>query len=727
MASHFDYDFNVLRAAAQRYQERSHAREENRRKLRTGRQIEADTPERVQMRMDRLSMSAAQEASNAPMRTARQGNRALPPLVEAIGFERVIGRPDFQGMDFVEMALAVGRIICRVQVKSSPSALQAYGTGFLVSPRLLMTNNHVLTSEADARYSLAEFDYQHDRHGTMLPVATFELAPDEFFATSRDLDFSLVAVKPVSRNRIQLSTYGWARLIARQGKAILGDALNIIQHPKAEPKQIVLRSNTLIDLLPDHAHYETDTQPGSSGAAVFNDQWEVVALHHSAVPAKEGADLIAVDGKVWTPAMGPDRLRWVANEGIRVSSLVKAIEALQFQDPRKGALRDELLTEAPPHPLEAPRLTSSAKASLRPESINPDEPAGTTTWTIPLHVTVRIGTPTQGSHGDAPVWSMPPPPELPPLTSISAHAEPSIAEEAVSIDPDYTTRQGYSTEFLGKGEKAVPLPKLTAAMLTKAARNKQATQGEDPYVLEYHHFTIVMNRVRRLAYFTASNIDGKLHKGPKREKDAWYFDPRLERSEQLGNEVYASNSLDRGHLVRRLDPAWGSSAQIAKVANDDTFHWTNCSPQEERFNQGSNLWAGLEDYILNNAVNADMRVSVFTGPVFRKTDPRYRGIQIPIEFWKVAVIVKQGGVLSATAYLVSQEDQIGSLAEEDFVYGRYRTFQVPVKRIEKLTGLSFGKLAEFDPLAAGPDANEALLESGEAGVHELATSGDIRL
>jgi endonuclease G len=302
-----------------------------------------------------------------------------------------------------------------------------------------------------------------------------------------------------------------------------------------------------------------------------------------------------------------------------------------------------------------------------------------------------------------------------------------VTEEAISIDPDYSTRQGYQAEFLGKGEKAVPLPQLSDSQRKYAARNQQAGDGGDPHVLEYHHFSVVMNRLRRLAFFTAVNIDGTSHKNPKRETDKWFFDPRIAKSEQMGNEVYASNPLDRGHLVRRLDPAWGSSAKVAKTANDDTFHWTNCSPQEERFNQGSSLWAGLEDYILNNAVAADMKVSVFTGPIFRKNDPRYRGVQIPAEYWKVAVIAKPNGTLSATAYVVSQDDLIGDLTEEEFIYGAYRTFQVPVKRVEKLTGLSFGKLAKADPLAAGPGVNEAAFESGAAGIRRLGSQSDIVL
>ncbi len=41
----------------------------------------------------------------------------------------------------------------------------------------------------------------------------------------------------------------------------------------------------------------TDTAPGSSGSPVFNDQWEVVALHHMGVPKRnEHGDLLTLEG-----------------------------------------------------------------------------------------------------------------------------------------------------------------------------------------------------------------------------------------------------------------------------------------------------------------------------------------------------------------------------------------------------------------------------------------------
>jgi endonuclease G len=201
-----------------------------------------------------------------------------------------------------------------------------------------------------------------------------------------------------------------------------------------------------------------------------------------------------------------------------------------------------------------------------------------------------------------------------------------------------------------------------------------------------------MSKSRRLSFFTAVNIDGNQSRSVDRINDRWYFDPRIDRKYQSGPELYSNNDLDRGHLIRRLDPVWG---QLAEEANEDTFHFTNCSPQHKNLNQIT--WLELEDYILKNADRFDLKVSVFTGPVFREDDMLYRDeFQIPAEFWKVVVIVKDDNELSATAYLQTQKNLIEDLK---FAYGEYKTYQIPVVKIEALTKLDFGILRFHDPLA----------------------------
>lgn len=213
-------------------------------------------------------------------------------------------------------------------------------------------------------------------------------------------------------------------------------------------------------------------------------------------------------------------------------------------------------------------------------------------------------------------------------------------------------------------------------------------------MLDYTHFSLAMESNRRMAIFTASNIDGELSRNIKRKKDSWGFDPRIDRAFQIGNELYAGNDLDRGHLVRRLDPVWGPTDE-AKRAELDTFFFTNCTPQHKNFNQ--KLWLSLEEYLLGNTDTRNFKACIFTGPVFSKNDRMYRDTLLPLAYWKVAVMIHdKRDKLTATGYLVSQKNLLSDL---EFVFGQFKTYQVSIASIEQKTGLSFGELKSFDPLA----------------------------
>jgi len=251
------------------------------------------------------------------------------------------------------------------------------------------------------------------------------------------------------------------------------------------------------------------------------------------------------------------------------------------------------------------------------------------------------------------------------------------------------TGEGFKEDFLGKTFR-VPIPKLKPALARSVAPVKGAKDG----LLRYTHFSIAMHKDRRFAIYTAVNIDGANSLSVKRGTDKWFLDPRIDTAHQVGESLYKNNDLDRGHLVRRLDPVWGEK-KVATKANDDTFHFTNATPQHAQFNQKT--WNDLEDHILDNAGVHDLKVSVFTGPVFADDDPEYRDTLLPQQYWKVVAMVKSGNPksLSATAYILSQKDLLTDL---EFVFGQFRTYQLPVKQIEEMTGINFGKLREFDPL-----------------------------
>jgi endonuclease G, mitochondrial len=706
------------RAAAERVQKRARERQEMIKHLnKPGGIAKAVSPERVARRLDRLTryfagenlpetqvelpeappadvVAAALDRTTQPDVVVKTPPAAAEAAAEAtekddtspttagVILEKIIGTSDFLDIRYLDGGTAASRPVCRIVIRNDAGRVIGYGSGSLVSPRLLLTNHHVLESAAVARRSSAEFNYQDGLDGKPLPVLSYGLDPDALYLTDTRTDFALVAVQGSAE---ELAQFGYNRLIEAEGKAVVGEFVTIIQHPGGEKKQIALRENQIVDIEGAFVHYEADTQPGSSGSPVFNDQWEVVGLHHASVE---------------TPPRQKELGAYI-NEGIRASRLLAAIQGQRLSGAQQE-LVGQLTGPERLAPIAAParaRMAGSVADGGRPVTTLQSAAVGegdVARVTIPLEISVRIGQVTTPAPPSQPKPSMDP-------TFVVEKPMGPLGDEAIVIDPDYGDRRGYDPNFLGRGSKRVPLPALSPKLAGRAATNTKPKQGRPKYEFPYHHFSVVLNRERGLAFFTAVNIDGSLsYSGSRmpREDDKWFFDPRVPEDEQTGEGVYEKNDLDRGHLVRRLDPAWGRSKAEAKSANDDSFHFTNCTPQHKEFNERKTRWAGLEDYILGNADKENFKATVFTGPVLADDDDEYKGVKLPRQFWKVAVMLKDG-LLSATAYLLSQENLIRGLEliPEAFSYGAYKTFQVPVKRIEQLTDVSFGDLVDRDPMS----------------------------
>lgn len=234
---------------------------------------------------------------------------------------------------------------------------------------------------------------------------------------------------------------------------------------------------------------------------------------------------------------------------------------------------------------------------------------------------------------------------------------------------------GYDPGFLG-----IPLPLPSPARAT--------TQ------LDYPRFSVLLDEKRRFAAVTGVVIDGARLLDLARTGE-WRLDPRVPEESQAGPEVYSRNDLDRGHLVRRRDPGWGAAAE-ARAATEATFFYTNAAPQAAGFNQSKELWLGLEDHVLAYAETTDQRLAVFTAPVLADDDPPYRGIRVPLRFWKIAAW-RQGDALAAAGFVLDQSDLVDT--RQGLVVpplGAFRTFQVPIADIAAEAGVDVGPLVEAD-------------------------------
>lgn len=561
------------------------------------------------------------------------------------GFERVIGESDLTSINFLDRGRRAAAAVCRIKIPMNEGF--AYGTGFLVGARLLLTNNHVIASRMEASQVEAEFGFEHDVDGVLADPVQFNLRPDEMFFTDGNLDFTLVAVAPFSEGGVSIERFGRLPLIPISGKAVGGEWVSIVQHPDGQPKQIAIRASQILTLDPatvpgtnlDHfIHYSTDTEPGSSGSPVFNDQWQVVAIHHKAVPAPVEAG-----------AKQAKTVRWIANEGVRISAIFGQLSRLRFEDDNANLVLNRL---------------SSALGF--PPSVEPIA-----------------------------------------LATVSA-TERQFSPFPISRWKD--AELGYDNEFLSQAISldAICAParsrKLTAPLLNR--------QGDE---LTYQHFSVVLHKERRFALLTAVNIHGGKLIHPGERKDTWRQDIRIDKKYQPDDEFYVKSKknekvyFSRGHLVRLLDPCWGDQVADSKRGQEDTFHFTNAAPQVQKYNDSD--WGNLEDYLLDKAQGTEKKLTVFTGPIYLPDDPFYGRErnggpwQIPLSFWKVAVLQKSATKIAAAAFIVGQTEYVQALYEAKVFSGlkpytvdemRSRRIQTTVAAIEEQTGLDFSGLRPFD-------------------------------
>jgi V8-like Glu-specific endopeptidase len=259
----------------------------------------------LQNAADQLALRSRPESELFKQIANEIGNRArgkavidLPPpatLPEVTQHEAIVGRDDMVDFDFLNRALTAGHSIGRILVPRFFNGAQVRlasgepwvlrGTAWLIAPRLVVTNHHVVNvraaEEADASAAdlrlqstnaTVEFDFDRAAADRVLSIGVETLAFE-----SKSLDYAILRLSrdperpPLVINpaRIQMTATSYL-------------PVNIIQHPRGEPKRVAFRNNLVTGADKDLIRYFTDTDFGSSGSPVCGDDWRVVALHRGA-------------------------------------------------------------------------------------------------------------------------------------------------------------------------------------------------------------------------------------------------------------------------------------------------------------------------------------------------------------------------------------------------------------------------------------------------------------
>ncbi|QOL50374.1 N-acetylmuramoyl-L-alanine amidase [Massilia litorea] len=287
-----------------------------------------------------INSAAGVEDLGAMLRGWRK-ERLCPPDSDGIRPEIIIGRDESLEAAFLERLArqrqAVG-IVRTEGVDFLGRRGRWSGTGFLVAPNILLTNHHVLNSPEVAEAAEVAFDYElsaqalaSGRKTEPAPGRRYRLRPDRLFVTSpiKDgLDYSFVGIEDV-----QLADGALIRM-ERVAFAIQPEERAfIIHHPSGRPKRVSLDDTDIVTARPDGAvlHYTSDTEPGSSGAPVFDRSGRLIALHHASQPNRDGIQ--DSDG------LRPEYV----NEGIKLAAIALDLEARRGRE--ANAMIDVILGE----------------------------------------------------------------------------------------------------------------------------------------------------------------------------------------------------------------------------------------------------------------------------------------------------------------------------------------------------------------------------------------------
>ena len=250
--------------------------------------------------------AAAADVAEGDLTVAQLADRlpASRAMAEA-ALEVVVG-PD-QRMNLPD---AISRITVAARAVARVSTSIGAGTGFMIKPDLLMTNNHVFvgtdkrTATAGDADALVLFNYEQDMNGKLAPTKQYKTDPERFFTANLDLDYAVVAVEGNPG-----AEWGTLDLPAPDISVSVGDDVFIIEHPNGGPKQIAMAGNEVAYVDDKVIQYTTDTLPGASGAPVFDWTWRLIAVHHAG-------------GSIVEPASGKVYYR---NEGIRITAIASQL------------------------------------------------------------------------------------------------------------------------------------------------------------------------------------------------------------------------------------------------------------------------------------------------------------------------------------------------------------------------------------------------------------------
>lgn len=202
----------------------------------------------------------------------------------------------------LQRLLELAPAVCLLRVENSIGGFT--GTGIRIGLDLVLTNHHVLFPEKIKAVTVqVDFGFDVDANGASLPVISL---PGDTHTISGDQADDWAVVR-VANMKPDIPVINLASAVV----PVDGERAFIVQHPDGQQKRLGFVRNMITAVTDQSVQYLTDTQPGSSGAPVFNADGKLIALHH----------------RGGTPTQKTGMAPLTKNQGVRISRVVAGLVA----------------------------------------------------------------------------------------------------------------------------------------------------------------------------------------------------------------------------------------------------------------------------------------------------------------------------------------------------------------------------------------------------------------
>lgn len=213
------------------------------------------------------------------------------------------------------------------------------------------------------------------------------------------------------------------------------------------------------------------------------------------------------------------------------------------------------------------------------------------------------------------------------------------------------------------------------------------------------NYALEWDNTKRHANWVAFTFDTTTSADNVKRTDAWSVDPKLPAEMQVQESDHKNDGFDRGHLCASEDRVY------LKEANDQTFYYSNISPQLNDFNGG--FWRKLETRVQtwgrSTADGVYDKVYVTKGGTLNKLLKNFKGTTVDggtpttdangftihglacPEYYFMAVLSQKDDVFHAIAFLVPHKEGMTENPSSD----ELKEYVVSVDKLEEETGIDF--------------------------------------